>query len=295
MTGRSVHSPRAARFHLRGWALLVVTAAVLLLSACATRLKQTKIHYLQAQELARVYETDRAVAAYKKALAEAEKAVRREPSAQAFTLKGMAEANLGRWREAEESFRHAFSLGFSDGEEWAGDVALLGLAKSLNERGLGEPALLGLDHLLDKSSFKPVLLEAGRLYVDLSLAAASKKDGRDKERDLAAFVKRIEKLVDKDFTCGFFHYLLSQAESHRRDYKRSYEEAVLARELGLPTAKILRDNDNQIVFAFRETAGVLPSEERPEFERRHGEWTKAWGWKDALTPDWRTGAAATGK
>ena len=34
----------------------------------------------------------------------------RRPSAQAYTVRGLAETNLGRWREAEASFLKAYSL-----------------------------------------------------------------------------------------------------------------------------------------------------------------------------------------
>ena len=51
-------------------------------------------------------------------------------------IKGLAEAGLERWADAEMSFVRASALGFPDGQEWAGDVARLGLASSLAELGL---------------------------------------------------------------------------------------------------------------------------------------------------------------
>ena len=54
-----------------------------------------------------------------------------EASAQAFTVKGLTEANLWRWREAESSFLTAFALGFGKRDAWAADSALAGLGRIL--------------------------------------------------------------------------------------------------------------------------------------------------------------------
>jgi tetratricopeptide (TPR) repeat protein len=261
--------------------------AVLLLAGCSSHLKQAKFHYSEGQLRARAYETAQAAASYKRALLEAEKVVRSNPSAQAFTLKGLAEAGLEKWPDAEKSFLQAFALGFAEGEEWARDVSLLGLGSSLDELGLKDAALRSLVDLVDHAKFKPARLEAARRYADLSLAAASGLDDKEKTSALAAVAKTIEKLIDGDFACGFYHYLLSQTESHREDYRKSFEEAAIARELGLPTEKVLRDNDLQIVFVSTKMKERLSSNEWKAFEELIGRWTRKWGWRDPLTPNWK--------
>jgi hypothetical protein len=261
--------------------------AVLLLAGCSSHLKQAKFHYSEGQLRARAYETAQAAASYKRALLEAEKVVRSNPSAQAFTLKGLAEAGLEKWPDAEKSFLQAFALGFAEGEEWARDVSLLGLGSSLDELGLKDAALRSLVDLVDHAKFKPARLEAARRYADLSLAAASGLDDKEKTSALAAVAKTIEKLIDGDFACGFYHYLLSQTESHREDYRKSFEEAAIARELGLPTEKVLRDNDLQIVFDSMKMKERFSPDEWKAFEELIGRWTRKWGWRDPLTPNWK--------
>jgi hypothetical protein len=61
----------------------------------------------------------------------------------------------------------------------------------------------------------------------------------------------------------------------------------MARELGLPSEKILRDNDNQIVFCCDKLAASLGAGEREAFVAAHAAWAKKWGWKDARTPGWK--------
>lgn len=261
--------------------------SVLLLAGCSSHFKQAKLFYSEGQLQARAYESARAAAFYKRALLEAEKAVQANPSAQAFMLKGLAEAALEKWPEAETSFLQAFLLGFAEGEEWARDVSCLGLSASLEELGLKDAALRTFVDLVDHAKFKPARLEAARRYVDVSLTATSALDGKEKAEALAAVVKKLEKLIDGDFSCGFYHYLLSQTESHREDYRKSFEEAVMARELGLPTEKVLRDNDLQIIFISTKMKDRLSPDDWKDFEELVGRWTRKWGWKDTLTPFWR--------
>jgi tetratricopeptide (TPR) repeat protein len=272
---------------LRARAAVAAVGVLLSLTACVSHLRDAKAAYAEGQELARGYRTARAVAAFKRALSEAGLEARRNPSAQAFMVKGLAEASLGLWRDAETSFVKAAGLGFDPGEAWASDVALLGLAVSFEELGLPDPALRAYENILAKSAFKPVLMTAAQKYADLSLTRALALDEKDKARALAGLVRAVERLEGEDFACGLYHYLHSQVEGHRGDYGRSYEEAVAARELGLPSEKILRDNDNQIVFCFDELAGSLDDAGRASLTARHAAWTKKWGWKDARTPDWK--------
>jgi hypothetical protein len=266
---------------------LTIALALVLSVACATHLRNAKTAYTQAQEFSRRYQTGQAVAAYKRALAEAGLEALRNPSAQAFMLKGMAEVNLGLWTDAETSFIKASGLGFEAGEAWASDVSLLGLAISFQELGLQEPALRAYENLLGRSASKPVRVAAAQRYADLTLARALGLGEKEKSRALADLVKVIEKLEAGDFASGLIHYFHSQVESHRGDYRRSYEEAVMARELGLPSEKVLRDNDNQIVFCHDKLTEALPAAEREAFAAAHAAWAKKWGWKDARTPNWK--------
>ena len=264
-----------------------VFLTVLLSAGCSSHFKQAKFYYSEGQLRARAYETAQAAASYKRALLEAEKAVQSNPSAQAFMLKGLAEAALEKWPDAENSFLQAFAFGFVEGEEWARDAARLGLSSSLDELGLKEAALRSIVDVIDHAKFRPARLEAARRYVDLSLAAAAGLDGKEKTNALAAVAKTLEKLIDGDFACGFYHYLLSQTESHREDYRKSFEEAAIARELGLPTEKVLRDNDLQIVFIYTQMKERLSPDESKAFEELIGRWTRRWGWRDPLTPGWK--------
>ncbi len=232
---------------LRALTLVLVLASSI---SCLTHLSRAKRYYAEGQDQARLFQTEQAVAHWKKALDEADRECRRKPSAQAFTVKGLAEANLGRWREAEASFLKAFSLGFGEGEAWASDSALAGLAASFEDLDLEAPALRIYAQLVDKSDFKPALMVAAERRTNLVLARAAGLDPGEKDRALAALVKTLDRLLDRDFACGLYHYLHAQVDGHLGDLRRAYEEAVMARELGLPSAKIGRDNDNQLVYCY---------------------------------------------
>jgi tetratricopeptide (TPR) repeat protein len=261
--------------------------ALALVSACASHLSEAKSAYAKGQELSRSYRSEQAVAAYKRALAEAGLEARGGRAAQAYTIMGLAQVNLGLWKEAEANFAKAFSLGFEPGEAWASDVALLGLAVSCQELGLQESTLRTYNQLLGKSTFKPVLMAAAQKYADLVLSRSLNASKDEKEHALSGLVRTIEKLESGDYACGIYHYYHSQAESHRGDLRRSYDEAVMARELGLPSEKILRDNDNQIVFCFDRLKEILAGAGREAFVTAHEGWAKRWGWRDARTPGWQ--------
>ena len=267
--------------------LASTTLSAFLLAACAAHLGRAKLYYSKGQEFARTYRTVEAAASYKRALIEAGKAAGSGSSAQAFMVKGLAETSLERWADAETSFLRASALGFPEGQEWAADVSRLGLAISLAELGFEDAALRSLAGLLDRSTFKPVVPEAARRWLDLSLARAANMDDKERAKSLAAIVRTLEKLVDNDFACGFHHYLLSQALSHALDYRRSFEEAAVARGLGLPSEKALRDNDLQAVFCYEALKKELPPGDWGAFEALYARWTKKWGWKDARTPGWK--------
>ncbi|MHB8094609.1 MAG: hypothetical protein ACYDH0_06675 [Candidatus Aminicenantales bacterium] len=265
-------------------AVLLVSIAF---SACVSHLERAKLHYSEAGWHVRAYETALAAASFKTALFEAERAIRAKPSAQAYMLKGMAEAGLEKWAEAEESFLRGFALGFPEGQEWAADVSMLGLASSLDELGIREAALRSLSTLLQKGKFKPARLEAARRYTDLSLALSAGAAEKERTRVLEGVVRTIEKLIDAEYSCGYYHYLLSQVESHLKDYRKSFEEAVMAREFGLPSDKTLRDNDLQILFIRAKMKETQPPDQWAEFDILYEKWIVRWGWTDSLTPDWR--------
>lgn len=270
---------------IRALALVLVA---LLSAACLTHLARAKHYYAAGQDEARAFRTDHAVASWKKALDEAGRECRKRPSAQSFTVKGLSEANLGLWREAEGSFLKAFSLGFDEGEAWASDSALAGLAASFEALDLEAPALRIYSQLVDKSGFRPALMLAAERRTNLLLARAAALDAGERERTLAALVKALDRLIDRDFACGLFHYLHAQVDGHLGDFRRAYEEAVMARELGLPSEKIGRDNDNGLVYCYVRLKDSLPPAERDALTAAQARWAAKWGWRDDRTPPWKT-------
>ncbi len=255
--------------------------------SCLPHLRKAKQSYADAQDHARASRVEPAVASWKAAWTEADRECRRKPSAQAFTIKGLAETNLGRWREAEASFLKAFSLGFGEGEAWASDAALVGLAASFETLGLEAPALRVYGQIVDKSEFKPAVMTAAEKRTNLVLARAVGLDAEEKTRTLAGLNKTLDRLLDRDYACGLYHYLHAQVDGHLGDLRRAYEEAVMARELGLPWEKILRDNDNQLVYCYVKLKDAIPSGEWEAFAAAHAGWTKKWGWRDDRTPAWK--------
>jgi tetratricopeptide (TPR) repeat protein len=268
----------------RALALLLVIA---LLASCLAHLDRAKRSLAEGQERARAFQTEQAVADWKRALDEAGRACRWRPSAQSFTVKGLAEASLGRWREAEGSFLTAFRLGFGDGEGWASDAALAGLAVSFEDLGLAAPALRIYAQIADKSRFTPAVMFAAEKRTNLLLARAADLAPGEKEKALAALIKTLDRLLDRDFSCGLFHYLHAQVDGHLGDLRRAYEEAVMARELGLPSEKIGRDNDNQLVYCYVRLMDSLPPPDRDALAASQAGWAAKWGWRDDRTPAWK--------
>jgi len=255
--------------------------------SCLTHLSRAKRYYTEGQTQARAFQADRAVAFWLKARDEAVRDCRRRPSAQAFTVRGLAEANLGRWQEAEASFLAAFSFGFGDGKTWASDSAMTGLAVSFENQGLAAPALRIYAQILDDSIFEPALMLAAERRANLVLAGLGDLDVAEKARTLAGLVKTLDRLVERDFACGLYHYLHAQVDGHLGDLRRSYEEAVMARELGLPSEKIGRDNDNQLVYCYVRMMDSLPAAERGALAAAQARWAAKWGWRDDRTPAWK--------
>ena len=255
--------------------------------ACTSHLKEAKIHYMQGEDYARVYETEKATAAFKRARNEATSQIKKDPSAQAYMIKGLAELNLDLWEEAKDSFLKANAFGFEKGEEWASELSLYGLASTLLEMGLEESAFDIFKALLDRSKVKPVRLLAAQSHVEIALERVLGAEGSDKEKLLKALLKTTDKLIEKDLGCGYYHYLQSQVFTHMEEFEQSFEEAVMARELGLPTEQIFRDNDNQIVYCYRELKERLLSYRWTAFEAVYLEWVKRWGWRGPETPNWQ--------
>lgn len=213
--------------------------------------------------------------------------VSKQPSSQGYMLKGLAELNLELWKEAEESFRNAHSYGFEEGEEWAQQLSLLGLASSMEALGIEDLSFRVYRYLVDKSKLKPVTIVAAQKYTDAMLRRALLMDGKERKKQLSSVLKELQKLSDKDLSCGFYHYLQSQVYSHLADYRKSFEGALMAKELGLPTEEILRDKDLQIIFCYQNLKEEFSSGEWDEFRARYSEWIKKWKWKGPETPDWK--------
>jgi hypothetical protein len=256
-------------------------------SSCTSHLNDAKFYYVQAQEFSRSYKTEIAIGSYKKSLEEAKKEVAKNPSSQAYMLKGLAELHLNLWEESKQSFLAAFSFGFDKGQEWAEWVSLFGLASAMREMGLNQSAFQIYSHLVDKSRLKPVTIFAAQKYTDMVLQKALREKGKQRERLLSGLFREVEKLTNKDLSCGFYHYLQSQVLSHMSDYRRSFEESVMARELGLPTQEIFRDNDLQIVFCYQRLKEELSAGDWEEFHILFLQWIKRWNWPNPETPDWK--------
>jgi tetratricopeptide (TPR) repeat protein len=124
-----------------------------------------------------------------------------------------------------------------------------------------------------------------KALVDFSepLEAAQK----EKNKILAEALKIAERAVEQEPACGYYHYLLSQVLTHQQDYNQSLEEAVMAKELGLPSEEIWRDNDLQIIFSYEQLGKNLQSEELAAFRARYHSWITKWKWPNETTPDWK--------
>jgi hypothetical protein len=202
-------------------------------------------------------------------------------------IKGLAELNLNLWEEAKDSFLKANAFGFDKGEEWASQLSLYGLASTLQEMGLEESASNIFEALLDRSKVKPITLLAAQNHVEIELKGALESESSERKKRLGSLLRATDKLIAKDLGCGFYHYLQSQVLSHLKEFRQSFERAVMARELGLPTEQIFRDNDNQIVYCYRELKNLLHPEQWKSFEPVYLDWVKRWGWKGPETPTWQ--------
>ncbi|MBD3412860.1 MAG: hypothetical protein GF421_00315 [Candidatus Aminicenantes bacterium] len=260
---------------------------ILCFSSCVSHLKESKSFYSKGTELSRDYKKEMAYSAFKKAHQKASLQVEKKPSAQAYMMKGLSELKMEMWGEAERSFLKAFDYGFEKGEEWAQNISLFSLAVSMQEFGLKESAADIYDYLLSKSKLKPVSMLSVKRYSEFAIEQALRAEPKEQQDLLERLLRKVDRLKEKDLSCGFYHYVSSQILSHLENYQKSFEEAVMARELGVPTVEIFRDNDNQIVFCFRRLNDMLNQKEWKEFESLYGRWTKKWGWEGPETPDWK--------
>jgi len=269
------------------WRTVGLLAVSALMVSCASHLREAKFQYAKGTEHRRAYQTDQALASFSRARLEAERESGRRPSAQSFMLKGLAELELNRRLEAESSFRKAFAHGFEKGEEWAEGLSLLGTAVTLERFGLEEAASGFYLHLIEKSKFRPVTILAARHHVENELLKVRDLEGDKRRAALARLFKTVQRLAGKEPSCGFYHYLQSQIRSHQEEYRPSLESAVLARELGLPQQEILRDNDNQIIFCYRQLKEELDPIQWESFQAFYMQWVRRWNWPGPEEPEWK--------
>ena len=262
-------------------------AAAVCLAGCMTHLREAKRHFVKGQEYLRIYRKDDALSEFKRARTDARLQSEKHPTAQSCMIEGLCEINLGLWDAAAASFRQAFFLGFEKGEEWAEWVSLFGLAEVFRESGLTETAAELFEHLCDRSRLREVNVLAAERIVEFRLQGALQQSGKEKDKSLASLLSRLESISERDITCGYFHYLRAQVLAHLSEFRRSYEEAVFAKELGLPRLEIAHDNDLQIVFCYRKLTDLLTAEFRDAFLSGHMQWVRRWGWPGPETPDWR--------
>ena len=268
--------------------VLIPTVICLILSAsCVSHLREAKHFYTHAQALDRDMKTEAALAAFKRAHSEALKAAMNNPSSQAYMIKGLSEIGLESWADAEDSFRAAFVLGFEKGEEWAEALALWGAASTLEELGLKDSAFRIYKTLTGETKLRQVTVLAAEKYAELSLERAQQMDPDERTKALKHLLSDLERMSNRDLGCGYFHYALSQVCGHLEDYRRGFEEAVLAKELGVEGQKLSRDNDLQIIFCSDKLSLTLEGLERERFDSLFQEWIAKWGWPDRATPDWK--------
>ncbi|MDD8021113.1 MAG: hypothetical protein PHU81_08045 [Acidobacteriota bacterium] len=280
----------ASTFYLK---LAVIFCLIVFLVNCASTLSRAKVDYAQAQTLQRTLRVREATAIYKKVQQEMSALVKQQPTAQAYLLKGLSEVNLELWEEAAASFQQATWLGNEGTESWAKELSLYGLALSFEKLGWPEVSARLFDILVKKGKYQPVVRNSvGKLVekklgeID-NLARSEKRVPEERNKILDEVKKMVLQTLEKDPACGYCHYLLSQVLAHREDFSQSLEEAIMARELGLPTEEILRDNDNQIIFCYKELIVELPADQIVSFKERYNKWIKKWEWPDETTPDWK--------
>lgn len=260
-----------------------VLVAALLPCACAThRLERVKLHYLRAVELAD--RMDRAGAAAELKLVQSEAAkIGGDP--QAWLIKGQAEVELGLFEEARRSFARARESGGGIDTGWEQAAQLLGLAAVYEEMEMENVAAALCETALDQAKKAgPDLFEvaAGR-WVDLTLGQVSPEDeSKTRTKLLDGLDKKVRSMVGDTPTSGTLRYLLSQVEIHLEHYEEGWNQAVMARELGLRSEEILRDNDESLIFCYRQ----LKEKGQFEYDERQAAWAARWGWPTPEQAPW---------
>ena len=77
--------------------IIVLVICFFFIQACVSHLNEAKFFYAQGEEFTRAYQTEKAVASFKRALQEAKSESEKNPSAQGYMIKGLAELNLEMW------------------------------------------------------------------------------------------------------------------------------------------------------------------------------------------------------
>jgi len=277
-----------------GLKLIAVFLTLICLIGCASSsLLKAKTDYLQAERLQRSLRQEEATAAYKRTRQEISATISRQPSGEAYLLKRLTDVNLNLWEEAENSFRLAAALGEDKTLAWAEELRLYGLARSFEAQGWTETSGRLYEILVEKGKYQPVARAAVGRLVDLRLKALvessepSPANQKEKNKILEGTLKIVERAVEQGPACGYYHYLLAQVLAHQKDYNQSLEEAVMAKELGLPSEEIWRDNDLQIIFSYEQLEKSLQPEELAAFRARYNRWVKKWKWPNETTPDWK--------
>ncbi|MEW6456397.1 MAG: hypothetical protein AB1410_06785 [Acidobacteriota bacterium] len=255
--------------------------------SCSSYLKDAKIYYIQANHFDENFNTEQALKYHKKALEKLEKEIRKNPSSQAFVLKGLIELNLEKWEDAKGSFLIAKDFGFEEGGKWAKEVSLAGVGITLEKMGIQDATISIWANLYRKSKIGKIKELASQKMVDMELSLILEIDEKERQKNLNELLKNVKSLIIEDPSNSYFHYLLSQISSHLDDWKTSYEEAIMAKELGLRTEKIRRDNDLQIIFSYKNLIKSSEGNEKEKLNRVYMQWIKRWKWKDGETPDWK--------
>ncbi|MBI2841010.1 MAG: hypothetical protein HYX75_22045 [Acidobacteria bacterium] len=260
-----------------------VLLAAVLSCACAThRLEQVKEHYLRGIEL--VDRMDRAAAAAEFKLAQSE-AAKLSGHPQAWLIKGEAEVELGLFEEARRSFARARESGIGIDAGWEQAAHLLGMAAVYEEMEMDSVAAALCETALEKAKKAgPDLFEvAAARWVDLTLGQLSGEDeSKTRTKILDGLDKKVRSMVGDTPTSGTLRYLLSQVELHLEHYEEGWNQAVMARELGLRSEEILRDNDESLIFSYRQ----LKEKGQFEYDERQAAWAARWGWPAPAQAPW---------
>ncbi len=260
-----------------------VLLAAVLSCACAThRLEQVKLHYLRAVELADRMDSAGAAAELKLVRSEAAKI---EGDPQAWLIKGQAEVELGLFEEARRSFARARESGIGIDAAWEQAAQLLGLAAVYEKMEMDSVAAALCETALEQAKKAgPDLFEvAAARWVDLTLGQLDGEDeSKARTKILDGLDKKVRSMVGDSPTSGTLRYLLSQVELHLEHYEEGWNQAVMARELGVRSEEILRDNDESLIFCYRQ----LKEKGQFEYDERQAAWAARWEWPAPAQAPW---------